>query len=122
MLLGIITIPIFGLGLLLILMTWLSVKSASYRMTNERLFLKTGIVARRVQEAELYRIKDVAFSQGIVQRLLGVGHVTVVSSDATTPVLTLKSIRNPEQIKETIRSTFRAARRSEGVKVAEHTH
>lgn len=121
LLLGVVTIPLFGMGLLLILMIWLTVRSTSYRMTSERIFLKSGFISKKVQETELYRIKDVSFSQGIFQRIFGIGHVSIVSSDASTPVWTLKSIHGPEQVKETIRAAFRQARKSEGVRVAEHT-
>lgn len=118
LLLGIIT-TLFGVGLLILLFIWLSVRAVSYRMTNERIFLKHGIFSKRVQETELFRIKDVSFSQGIIQRLLGVGNITIISSDQSTPDWTISGVNNPEQLKEMIRTAFRNSRKQEGVRMTE---
>jgi len=110
---------VVGVGLLVWLLTWIAWKSASYKLTTQRLFLRRGIVSRKVQELELYRATDVMFSQGIIERLFGIGTVTVVANDPTTPQLVMPGIADPEKVKETIRSAYRRARRAEGVRVGE---
>ena len=122
LLIGILLVPFFGIGLIVIAMVWLTVRSTSYRMTSERIFLRSGFISKKIQETELYRIKDVAFSQGIIQRIFGIGNISIISSDAETPSWAMRSVPNPEQIKETIRTAFRQARKLEGVRVTEHTH
>jgi uncharacterized membrane protein YdbT with pleckstrin-like domain len=122
MLLGIILIPLFGLGLIYLAWVWLDVKNSSYRLTTQRLFLKTGFISKKVQETELYRIQDVSFKQGIIQRVLGVGDITIFSNDPSTPEWKMTSVKNPEQLKETIRKAYRVARKVEGVRSAEHVH
>jgi len=119
---GIIGLPFAGIGLIFLVGVWLTVKSADYRLTNERLFLRRGIIARNVDELELYRVRDVTFTQGLLQRIMGVGNVNVTSTDASTPVLTLRGVGAPEQIKEAIRTASRASRKAEGVRVAEYAH
>ena len=69
---GVVTLPFMGLGAILIIMAWLKTKSAAYRMTTQRLFTRDGILSRSVNEMELYRVKDVSYSQGFIQRMLGV--------------------------------------------------
>jgi membrane protein YdbS with pleckstrin-like domain len=117
--LGLLLLPVFGVGLLVWLGAWIAWKSASYKLTNQRLFVRSGFVARRVQELELYRVTDVAFSQGLIARLFGIGTVSVVANDPTTPTLAMPGIADPETVKETIRTAYRRARRVEGVRVGE---
>lgn len=110
---------VVGVGLLVWLLTWIAWKATAYKLTTQRLFLRRGIVSRKVQELELYRATDVAFSQSIVERLFGIGTVTVVANDPTTPRLVMPGIADPEKVKETIRTAYRRARRAEGVRVGE---
>jgi uncharacterized membrane protein YdbT with pleckstrin-like domain len=117
--LGLVLLPAFGIGLLVWLGTWIAWKSAGYRLTSQRLFVRSGFISRKVQELELYRVTDVAFSQGIIQRLFGIGTVTVVANDPTTPSLAMPGIADPEIVKETIRTAYRRSRRAEGVRVGE---
>jgi uncharacterized membrane protein YdbT with pleckstrin-like domain len=116
---GFILIPVFGIGLLYILLVWLGVKNSSYRLTTERLFCKTGFISKKVHETELYRIQDVSFKQGVIQRILGVGDIEILSTDPSTPEWRMHSVRNPEQLKETIRAAYRKARRIEGISSSE---
>jgi membrane protein YdbS with pleckstrin-like domain len=117
--LGLLLLPAFGIGLLVWLVAWIAWKSAGYRLTSQRLFVRSGFISRKVQELELYRVTDVAFSQGVIQRLFGIGTVTVVANDPTTPSLAMPGIADPETVKETIRTAYRRSRRAEGVRVGE---
>jgi uncharacterized membrane protein YdbT with pleckstrin-like domain len=49
--------------------------ATTYTITNRRLHIKRGIVARRTQEARLERVQNVNTSQSVIERLLQVGTV-----------------------------------------------
>jgi len=102
-------------GMFLLLQLWIRVMSYSYRLTTQRLFVRRGWLARHVNELELYRVKDVVVDQGVLQRLLGYGTVTVLADDHTTPEVHLYSISRPTKVKELIRTHYRAAHQREGV-------
>jgi uncharacterized membrane protein YdbT with pleckstrin-like domain len=56
-----------------------------YLITNQRLRISRGFVARKVQEARLERVQNVNYGQGFIDRLFGVGTVdfdTAGSDDA----------------------------------------
>ena len=59
--------------------TWLT---ATYTITTKRLITREGLIARRGHDIPLMRISDVAYDQGILDRMLGCG--TLVISDAST--------------------------------------
>ena len=110
---------VFGVGLLFLLRAWYLVAATRYRLTTQRLFRQTGLVAKHVEEIELFRVKDVTLDQGFLDRLLGTGTVVVLSTDDSTPRLEIRGILNPLDAKEKIRTAFRAARQREGVRMAE---
>ena len=115
---GVLLAPV-GVGLLLLARAWYLVASTRYRLTNQRLFAQTGLIAKNLEEVELFRVKDVTLSQGVLDRLLGVGTVTVLSTDDTAPELDLAGIRDPLAAKEALRTAFRAARQREGLRTGE---
>ena len=106
-------------GVLVLLLLWIRVKSSSYRLTTQRLFVRRGWLAKHVNELELYRVKDVVVDQRGLQRLLGYGTITVLSADDTTPEVDLVGVSSPTKVKELIRTQYRAARQREGVRPTE---
>jgi uncharacterized membrane protein YdbT with pleckstrin-like domain len=60
-------------------LNWLT---STYTVTSKRLITREGIISRKGHDIPLMRISDVAFDQGIVDRMLGCG--TLVVSDAST--------------------------------------
>jgi membrane protein YdbS with pleckstrin-like domain len=111
---GVALIPL-AFGVLLLLRVWIRVKSCSYRLTTQRLFVRRGWLAKHVDELELYRVKDVVVDQGVLQRLLNYGTITVLADDDTNPETDLVRISRPTEVKEMIRTQYRAARQREGV-------
>ena len=115
---GVLLAPV-GIGVILLLRAWYLVASTRYRLTNQRLFAETGLIAKNLEEVELFRVKDVTLRQGVLDRLLGVGTVTVLSTDDTAPELALAGVRDPLAAKEALRTAFRAARQREGMRTGE---
>ena len=70
-----------------------------YRLSEDRLFTSKGFLNVKDDEILLYRIRDISTSRSLFQRLLGVGTVTVLSSDKTSPSLVLKNIKDPIAVK-----------------------
>ena len=73
-----------------------------YCLSEDRLFLSVGFLSIKDDEILLYRIRDIATTRTLWQRIFGVGTVTVVSSDQTMPTLVLKNVKNPVFVKELI--------------------
>src|SRR5688572_320872 len=84
--------------------------TVSYRLSTHRFFRRRGIFSRRLDELELIRVDDVAVTQNFMQRMFGVGTVTILSTDQTDPRLAIVGIEDPVGIKEQIRNQVRARR------------
>ena len=70
-----------------------------YALSEDRLFLRRGLLNVRHDEIVLYRVRDLRVSVSLWQRIFGVGSV---STDKSIPELTLKNIRQPNEVKELI--------------------
>jgi uncharacterized membrane protein YdbT with pleckstrin-like domain len=61
------------------MLNWLS---ATYTVTNRRLFTRAGVLTRRGHDIPLNRISDVSSERDVLDRMLGCG--TLIISDAST--------------------------------------
>jgi hypothetical protein len=81
-----------------------------YRVTTERVRVTKGLLGRDREDIELFRIQDIDHSQGITERMLNIGDITLRSADASQPEVVLRNIPNPEQVHEIIRRAMLDAR------------
>lgn len=73
-----------------------------YALSEDRLFLSEGFLNIKDDEILLYRVRDIDSSRNLWQRIFGVGTVTVMSSDKSMPILVLKNVKDPIEVKELI--------------------
>ena len=73
-----------------------------YSMSDDRIFCEKGLLSVKFEEILLYRVRDISMKITLGQRIFGVGSILLQSSDKTSPVLELKSIKNPREVKEMI--------------------
>ena len=90
-----------------------------YALSQDRLFLETGLLNTRCEEILLYRVRDISLKISLGQRIFGVGTVTVQSSDQSLPVLDIKNIKSPREIKELIHQTVEEMKLSRRMRVGE---
>jgi uncharacterized membrane protein YdbT with pleckstrin-like domain len=77
-------------GVVLVFGVWPTVAwwNRTYTLTNERLATRTGVLRRSGRDIPLTRINDVAFEQGIVDRMFGAGTLKVsAASEEGTVIL-----------------------------------
>jgi uncharacterized membrane protein YdbT with pleckstrin-like domain len=86
--------------------------SVHYELTTQRFVHQTGILVRRTDRIEVLDIDDVSFTQGIVQRMLGVGTIQLLSnSDVSDPKLVLNGIDKVQEVSSLIDDVRRTERR-----------
>jgi uncharacterized membrane protein YdbT with pleckstrin-like domain len=99
-----ITLIVLCVEAVWLLVGLIQIRSTLYTLTNQRLMIETGILSKSLSEIDLRYIDDTQFGQSLVDRLLGIGNVTIISSDKSTPTTVLRSIRDPRGIREMIRT------------------
>ena len=93
-----------------------------YMLSEDRLFLSKGFLNVKDDEILLYRVRDIATSRSLLQRIFGVGTVTVLSADKTCPTMVMKNIRNAIAVKETLHKRGEEMKLRRQVRVSELTN
>jgi len=97
-LVGIVLLPVFGVGLLLLLWAWLKCITTEISVTNKRIISKVGIFNRSTMELRLDKIESIKVDQGIMGRILNFGSITIAGTGGDkTP---LESIADPLQFQK----------------------
>jgi uncharacterized membrane protein YdbT with pleckstrin-like domain len=100
---------------------FIKVASVSYRVDTLRVEVERGILRKRIDNLELWRVKDLQFRQSLVQRMLSVGDIVLVTSDATNPSVELRGIPAPRDLYDALRDAVDQVRRGRGVLGVEST-
>ena len=109
-----VSIPAFMFTLPLLAFWWLRNKTTHYRMDSERLFIRSGIIFRKEDEIELYRVKDIKVHFSVIQQMFNCGTIAIISSDFTGERLSgtrrfatsheIKYVPGARQLRENLRN------------------
>ena len=109
------------LGIGLVYGAWLywTARCTEYKLTTERLIWTRGVFARRQDQVELYRVRDVSLDQPFYLRVMGLGNVMVLSSDISTPNDHLLAVEQPQDVQELVRAAVEAIRSRRGIRAVD---
>lgn len=90
-----------------------------YAIGEDRLFLSVGFFNLKDEELLLYRIRDISTTRSLWQRIFGMGTIKILSSDKSTPALSLKNIKNPMEVKELLHQQVEQAKLQRRMRLGE---
>ena len=91
--------------------------SVSYSLSNQRFVHEGGLLWKQIDRIEAIDIDDVAYRQGPIERIMGVGTISIHSSDQSHPILDLPGIENVKEIAAIIDNARRQERIKRGIHV-----
>ena len=100
-----LAVPVIG-----ILVRYFVTRSTVYELTSQRLRKTSGIFNKKLDELELYRVKDSTLEQPLLLRMFGLGNINVVSSDATMPLVLINAVPGAYDMREKLRVAVEAER------------
>jgi uncharacterized membrane protein YdbT with pleckstrin-like domain len=98
---------------------WMAIKLRVYEVTSERIRVTEGLLTRRTDEIELYRVKDTTLLEPLLLRFFSVGDIELTTHDMSTPVIRLDAIPNARALREELRKSIEACRDKKRVRLAE---
>ena len=110
-----LTIALIVIGLILLIAPVIWARTIRYRISNYRIDFERGLLGKTIDTTELWHVDDIRFHQSVIERLLGVGTITIFASDQTTPSLPLRGIPRPREIFDALKARVIAIKRSRGV-------
>lgn len=81
------------------------IKNTHYKVTTQRILVERGVLSKSLQEIDMRSVDDTEFRQSFLERIFGIGEVSIVSTDKVTPRVVLHGIRDPRATRELIRAT-----------------
>jgi hypothetical protein len=105
----------FAAGFCLISFPFALARTTHYRVTNYRVDYEHGIFSKSIDTLELWHVEDIQLHQTLLERMLGVGTIRILSSDGTTPHLSISAIPHPRPLFDTLKQRIIAVKRQRGV-------
>jgi membrane protein YdbS with pleckstrin-like domain len=94
----------------------LRLRAVQYVVTTQRVRIVSGLLSKDIQEIELFRVKDTLVYQWFIQRLFGLGTITIISGDAHSPRLVLRGVPHAVELRERLRHEVIALRQRYNVR------
>ncbi|PIE79849.1 MAG: hypothetical protein CSA11_10295 [Chloroflexi bacterium] len=86
----------------------------SYTITDERIRIISGFFGKSTENIELVRIQDVDYRQTFSDRMIQVGDIIIKGHNASRPYISLRNVKDPEQVYEILRRAILHARKRHG--------
>ncbi len=90
-------------------------RSIKFRVTNTVIETERGLLSKRIDVLQLWRCRDVAYKQNIIDRVLGIAHIEVYAQDATTPMIEIVGMPASRQLFEQLRDSIELQRQNKNV-------
>ncbi|HTY89963.1 MAG TPA: PH domain-containing protein [Methanocella sp.] len=81
------------------------INATSYTVTSQRITIKSGLIGKKEEDIDLYRIKDIKVNQSLKDRAMGIGDIEIVLIDGTMKIM-LEEVKDPNNVKETVRKAM----------------
>ena len=101
------------------LAAWLRVYGTEYRLYDPYLEVESGILSRRVDQIQLFRVRDLAFHQSILNRLVDVGTVSLSSTDESLPRLEMRGVSGPRAVYRQLQDAVSRSRATQRTMIVE---
>lgn len=117
---GALLVAVVTLGLALVVL-WLRARSVRYRLTTQRVVVEQGLLSKRMDQIDLYRINDYVVERPFGQRLLGTGNLVLEAMDRSTSTLRIEGIRTDVvALYEKLRQATESEKRARGVRLVDY--
>lgn len=99
---GILTLPLAGIGLLIMAAAYLTLENTDFVVTNQGLYKKTGILSRNVQKIGFDKVQNISFSQTAVGKYFGYGNVDISTAGGSGVEMSFNSVAEPQEVQELV--------------------
>ena len=95
---GLTPVVVVAVLVLVILIGFIKRIATTYTITNQRLRIRRGIIARKVQQTRLERVQNVNTEQSVLERVLQVGTVDFDTAGTTDSDFSFRGVSQPEKV------------------------
>lgn len=107
--------------LAVIVKRYLDVRFWIYEVSTDRVRVTRGILSKRTDGLELYRVDDILLLQPFLLRLIGKGNIQLVTSDRTHPNMLIEAVPQTRWLWDELRVAVEACRDRKRTRVIDFT-
>lgn len=100
--LALILIPVFGLGILILLWWYLQTRASKLTVTESEIVYDTGLLNKEHSEISISRIRAIRVKQSFFDRIFGVGEISIYTA-GDNPEIVARGMPDPNSIRELIK-------------------
>jgi uncharacterized membrane protein YdbT with pleckstrin-like domain len=100
--LSLILIPVFGLGLLILLWWYLQTKSSRLLVGDSEILFEQGLLSKERSEISISSVRTIRVKQSFFNRLFGVGTLEIYTA-GDNPEIIATGMPEPNRIRELIK-------------------
>jgi len=104
-----------ALVILILLLKVFKLKMIYYEVTADRIEWSRGILDRRVDNVDMFRVVDLKLRRSLLDCIFGVGRVGLITTDKTDPEFVFEKVRDCRYLYDVIKKASLAADRKTGV-------
>lgn len=108
-------VVVLAASFLFIVWTLLRVITTSWTLSADQLCFKRGVIARRTDYLELYRVTDYIVRESVPERMLGLCSFYLISTDSSSPVMQIFGIPNIRGLQNEIRMRVEQQRQAKRI-------
>jgi membrane protein YdbS with pleckstrin-like domain len=101
--------------ILILLLKAFKLKMIYYEVTADRIEWSRGILDRRVDNVDMFRVVDLKMRRSLLDCIFGIGTVALITNDKTDPEFVFKKVRDCRYLYDVIKKASLDADRKTGV-------
>ena len=99
---AILLIPVFGLGILILLYWYVQTKATKFTITDDDILLETGILSKERVEVSIKSIRTTKVKQSFFNRIFGVGSIEIYTAGDNAELIAA-GLPEPHSIRDLIK-------------------
>ena len=106
------------------LIQYIKTRFTIYQLFPQTIVLKTGILSQKIDNIELYRVRDYSIEKPFLLRIFGLGNIILIASDKSKGNVAFKgqkniilnAIQDPENVYNQLRTLVESSRKRTGTR------
>ncbi len=113
--LQVVGLAILFVDTLIILYKILRLKSVHYEISTDRIEWVRGIMSRKIDNVDMFRIVDIRLHRSLTDCLLGIGAIVLTTKDKNQEIFEMEKIAKPKAAYDFIKAASLSADRKQGI-------
>ncbi|MEI8258592.1 MAG: PH domain-containing protein [Deltaproteobacteria bacterium] len=90
-------------------------RSTQYKITTRTIDVESGVFSKRIETLQLWKVRDLEYTQSFLDRILNVAHIKIITHDVTNPTLVLWGVPESREIFDRLKDAIELSRQARNV-------